>query len=66
MRSGGLDGTTAREFNPYLLGSSLLHREAILSSRIEGTVTTPERLVLPAAESSRADRKVSEDEDRRS
>lgn len=43
---GRLLGTAAREFNPYLIGSPLLHREAILSSRIEGTVTTPERLVL--------------------
>jgi len=43
---GRLEGTTAREFNPYLIGSPLLHREAILSSRMEGTVTTPERLLL--------------------
>lgn len=43
---GRLQGTAAREFNPYLIGSPLLHREAILSSRIEGTVTTPEQLVL--------------------
>lgn len=54
---------TAREFNPYLLGSPLLRREAILSSRIEGTITTPEQLVLLEAESTRADRKVSEDGD---
>jgi len=32
--------------NPFLVGSPLLHREAILSSRIEGTITTPEELVL--------------------
>ena len=43
---GRLAGTTAREFNPYLIGSPLLHREAILSSRIEGTYTTPEQLAL--------------------
>jgi len=43
---GRLDGVTARLVNPYLLGSPLLRREAILSSRIEGTVTTPEDLVL--------------------
>lgn len=49
---GRLVGTTAREFNPYLVGSPMLHREAILSSRIEGTVTTPEQLVLVQAESS--------------
>lgn len=50
---GRLVGTTAREFNPYLVGSPMLHREAILSSRIEGTITTPEQLVLVQAESSR-------------
>ena len=43
---GRLDGITARLVNPYLLGSPLLRREAILSSRIEGTITTPEDLVL--------------------
>jgi Fic family protein len=43
---GILKGTTAREFNPFLVGSPLLHREAILSSRIEGTVTTPEKLAV--------------------
>lgn len=43
---GRLAGLTRREFNPYLITSPLLRREAILSSRIEGTVTTPEQLVL--------------------
>lgn len=43
---GRLTGVTRREFNPYLISSPLLRREAILSSRIEGTVTTPEQLVL--------------------
>lgn len=43
---GRLVGTTGRLVNPYLVGSPLLHREAILSSRIEGTITTPEQLVL--------------------
>lgn len=47
---GRLAGTTAREFNPYLVGSPLLHREAILSSRMEGTLTTPEQLVMLEAE----------------
>src|SRR5690606_1324731 len=42
---GRLAGTV-REFNPYLVGSPLLHREAILSSKMEGTYTTPEQLVL--------------------
>jgi len=46
---GRLAGTTAREVNPYLVGSPMLHREAILSSRIEGTITTPEQLVLVQA-----------------
>jgi Fic family protein len=36
---------------PYLVWSPLLHREAILSSRIEGTITTPEQLVLLEAAS---------------
>lgn len=59
---GRLAGTTAREFNPYLVGSPLLHREAILSSRIEGTITTPEQLVLVQAESDRGrHRRVDED-----
>lgn len=43
---GRLAGTTARLVNPYLIGCPLLHREAILSSRIEGTITSPEQLVL--------------------
>jgi Fic family protein len=43
---GRLAGTTGRDFNPYLIGSPLLHREAILSSKIEGTYTTPEQLAL--------------------
>ena len=43
---GRLVGTTGRLVNPYLVGSPLLHREAILSSRMEGTITTPEQLVL--------------------
>lgn len=47
---GRLTGLTLREFNPYLISSPLLRREAILSSRIEGTITTPEQLVLLEAE----------------
>ncbi len=43
---GRLVGITGRLVNPYLVGSPLLHREAIVSSRMEGTVTTPEALVL--------------------
>jgi len=47
---GRLCGVALQEFNPYLISSPLLHREAILSSRIEGTITTPEQLVLLEAE----------------
>ena len=43
---GRLVGITGRLVNPYLVGSPLLHREAIASSRMEGTITTPEELVL--------------------
>lgn len=43
---GRLAGTAARLVNPFLIGSPLLHREAILSSRIEGTITSPEQLAL--------------------
>jgi Fic family protein len=47
---GLLAGATQREFNPYLISSPLLRREAILSSRIEDPVTTPEQLVLLEAQ----------------
>lgn len=43
---GHLAGSAGRLVNPYLIGQPLLRREAILSSRIEGTFTTPEQLVL--------------------
>jgi Fic family protein len=43
---GRLAGTAGRVLNPWLIGAPLLRREAILSSRIEGTITTPEELVL--------------------
>ena len=43
---GRLAGSARRLLNPYLIGQPLLRREAILSSRIEGTFTTPEQLVL--------------------
>ena len=43
---GELSGVARPLKNPYLLGSALLRREAILSSRIEGTVTSSEQLVL--------------------
>lgn len=60
---GRLAGITAREFNPYLIGSPLLHREAIVSSRMEGTVTTPEQLVLLQAERKQPGRKARSDSD---
>jgi Fic family protein len=43
---GRLAGAAGRVVNPYLIGQPLLRREAILSSWIEGTHTTPEQLVL--------------------
>lgn len=43
---GRLAGSAGRLVNPYLVGQPLLRREAILSSRIEGTFSTPEQLVL--------------------
>lgn len=43
---GRLAGAAGRLINPYLIGQPLLRREAIFSSRIEGTFTTPEQLVL--------------------
>ncbi|MGE0445575.1 MAG: Fic family protein [Vicinamibacterales bacterium] len=57
---GRLAGSAGRLVNPYLIGQPLLRREAILSSRIEGTFTTPEQLVLleagvtPPAQDARA------------
>lgn len=57
---GRLAGSAGRLVNPYLIGQPLLRREAILSSRIEGTFTTPEQLVLleagvpPASQDARA------------
>jgi Fic family protein len=46
---GQLTGTlraAGRQVNPHLISAPLLRREAISSSRIEGTVTTPEQLLL--------------------
>ncbi len=60
---GRLSGATLQEFNPYLISSPLLHREAILSSRMEGTITTPEQLVLLEAEEVDDARKRGADED---
>ena len=60
---GRLGGVTLQEFNPYLISSPLLHREAILSSRMEGTITTPEQLVLLEAEEADDSRSRRVDED---
>lgn len=46
---GRLDGLGHHGFDPFLVGAPLLHREAIVSSRIESTVTTPEDLALHEA-----------------
>lgn len=45
-RLGRLSATTGRLVNPWLLAAPLLRQEAILSSRIEGTITSPEQLAL--------------------
>lgn len=58
---GELSGVTGRLVNPYLLGSPLLRREAILSSRIEGTYATAEQLVLLEAGSPPQDERQRED-----
>ncbi len=42
----GILRTTGRSVNPHLISASLIRREAIISSRIEGTLTTPEVLAL--------------------
>jgi len=43
---GELKGTGAKLPNPYLLIRPFMRREAVLSSRIEGTFATPEELLL--------------------
>lgn len=45
-RLGTLGGAAGRLVNPYLVGAQLLRREAILSSRIEQTIATPEQVAL--------------------
>lgn len=47
---GRLQGSVGRTVNPYLIARPLLRREAILSSRMEGTRTTAARLVSLEAE----------------
>jgi Fic family protein len=46
----GILRTTGRSTNPHLVSAPLARREAIISSRIEGTLTTPEHLALLEAE----------------
>lgn len=45
-RLGGMLQGGGSPLNPHLVGRPLLRREAIESSRIEGTFTTPEQLAL--------------------
>lgn len=48
---GRLAGAAGRLLNPHMVAGPLLRREAIVSSRIEGTVATPQDvLVLEAAD----------------
>ena len=45
-RLGELTGAAGRVVNPHLVSAPLLRQEALLSSRIEGTLATPEQLAL--------------------
>ncbi len=45
-RLGELTGAAGRVVNPLLVSAPLLRQEALLSSRIEGTMATPEQLAL--------------------
>lgn len=49
---GKLQGSVGRMVNPYLIARPLLRREAILSSRMEGTQTSAARLVSLEAQPS--------------
>lgn len=49
-RLGGMLHGGGSPLNPHLVGRPLLRREAIESSRIEGTFTTPEQLALLESE----------------
>ncbi len=51
---GRLQGSVGRMLNPYLVARPLLRREAILSSRMEGTKTTAARLISAEAGASPA------------
>jgi len=50
-RLGGLLEGGGNPLNPHLVARPLQQREAIESSRIEGTFTTPEQLILFESES---------------
>lgn len=58
---GELTGVTARLVNPYLLGAPLLRREAILSSRMEGTYATAEQLAMLEAGNPPTDERAQSD-----
>lgn len=45
-RLGELAGAASQAVNPHLVSAPLLRQEALLSSRIEGTIATPEQLAL--------------------
>lgn len=60
---GQLTGTlraAGRQVNPHLISAPLQRREALSSSRIEGTVATPEQLVLLEVESEEREAEVSD------
>ena len=46
---GRLEGLATHEFDSFLIGAPLLNREAIVSSRIEGTIASPEELAIHEA-----------------
>jgi Fic family protein len=52
---GRLQGSVGRMVNPYLIARPLLRREAILSSRMEGTKTTAAKLVTLEAQQGNPD-----------
>lgn len=66
---GQLVGTARNDLlNPHLVAAPLIRREAIISSRIEGTYTTPRQLALieaePEQERGKGPRAAAEDEAR--
>lgn len=66
---GQLVGTARHDLlNPHLVAAPLIRREAIISSRIEGTYTTPRQLALieaePEKEGGKGRRIAAEDEAR--